>query len=61
MRNKCGTCQYSWCPRGHHFSAKCPRCGSSKIASDNDAWNYIATIAIVLAAFAYVIYLLKGW
>lgn len=29
-QNKCGSCGYTWYPRGGNLSAKCPKCGSSK-------------------------------
>jgi predicted RNA-binding Zn-ribbon protein involved in translation (DUF1610 family) len=31
LENKCKKCKYTWHPRGHAKSHKCPRCGSEKV------------------------------
>jgi hypothetical protein len=33
--NVCGTCSYSWQPRGHNVSASCPNCGSRNVTVPN--------------------------
>ena len=30
-QNKCKNCYYTWYPRGHNISLKCPNCGSNDI------------------------------
>jgi hypothetical protein len=32
-QNYCGSCGYSWYPRGKSVSAACPRCGSEDVAT----------------------------
>jgi len=29
-KNYCKACRYSWYPKGHSLSKKCPNCGSTK-------------------------------
>jgi hypothetical protein len=31
-QNKCGSCGYTWYPRGKNRSLKCPNCGSSSVS-----------------------------
>jgi hypothetical protein len=54
LRNKCATCGYSWSPRGHHLSRKCPNCGSTdvKIAPSVSGCAGLAALAVLILGCA---------
>jgi hypothetical protein len=49
----CYSCFYTWYPRGHAVSYKCPYCGSSRTGLDISAAIGIAFIIFAGIALAY--------
>src|ERR1700733_10023683 len=43
--NICRSCDYTWSPRGHNISRRCPHCGSSAVEVHNPLGDLLASMA----------------
>lgn len=60
MRNRCGACHYTWHPRGHYFSIKCPRCGSNKVQGVDDTFTWVMGAVCTLLLTCLMIWAMVG-
>lgn len=50
--NECGSCGYTWNPRGHDLSNQCPSCGAGEVTAHKPDWTLILiTGAVVLVGW----------
>lgn len=53
MQNMCWNCWYTWYPRGHNFSLRCPNCGSSQTGPDLTALLAVLGLFGIILAVMY--------
>jgi predicted RNA-binding Zn-ribbon protein involved in translation (DUF1610 family) len=48
--NKCKTCGYTWHPRGHSVSRRCPSCGSTEVGVASSCLSQVAVLVLIAGA-----------
>src|SRR5205814_1899199 len=51
-QNKCSACGYTWYPKGHYKSLKCPSCGSSNVSVAGGGWLLFGLLLVGWFLFA---------
>jgi len=51
-RNKCRQCGYTWAPRGHDLSRRCPGCGSGDVTHSFGGLGFVGLVVGLILVYA---------
>lgn len=57
LLNVCKVCGYTWFPRGHKVSRRCPGCGSTEVGIDwlREAFPIISGVILLVVLYLHLL------